>query len=462
MSESCVFALSIGSSTHLLLLRLSRLLQALLKEGQEELAKILLGCAEHSIGALHDMQAHLTCSHIDLEKISQNLVQKLIDRGLGKRARQQSEQMLVRLAKHRAILTSGQKKSADEASKENRCTANKKAAKEAASMPSTGAVVDWKDALEALTESPDAGRNVPKDESALVLSCLVNLATFALQQPPAGFSPHPVLQICGSGCLRWLQQLAVLDATSSQRLAGSLYRVTTKAAALADAAQGDNAEDVDAALQLRELSLVYLAASGKVGVTEVVAQVVKTAKFYDAKPSVRGTRRMSVFHTRLLDRLSPVLLQMETKDTRELALALSDWAAGYALSQARNFKSPTSTTPMKKGAVGGVRAGAFAQKMEELLLDLGADCEDNLTRGLLAVLSALETMLHLAAVSSSSASSSSSSSDCVSELVEQAKEGVVAVEETLKWATSAGDVALAPLLRLSKVWPNGGSTYAYT
>jgi hypothetical protein len=100
----------------------------------------------------------------------------------------------------------------------------------------------------------------------------------------------------------------VLDVAASQKLAGSLYRLISKAAARAD--DGDKPEDVDAALQMRELSLVYLAASGKVGVAEVVAQVVKTAKFYDAKPLVRGSPRMALFHTRLLERLSPVLLQL--------------------------------------------------------------------------------------------------------------------------------------------------------
>jgi hypothetical protein len=105
-----------------------------------------------------------------------------------------------------------------------------------------------------------------------------------------------------------LLHLTVLDVAASQRLAGALYRLTSKAAARAD--DGDKAEDVDAALQMRELSLVYFAASGKVGVAEVVAQVVKTAKFYDAKPAVRGSPRMALFHTQLLDRLSPVLLQL--------------------------------------------------------------------------------------------------------------------------------------------------------
>ena len=257
------------------------------------------------------MQAHLTCLPVDLEKNSQNLIQKLIERGQSKRARQQSEEMLVRLVNMISASRPGNKSdsSREETDKENFGKANKKVTKPTnSSLYKGNRLDDWKDALKVLTETPDACRNAPKDETILVVSCLSNLATFALQRPPEGCAPHPVLSMCGSGCLRWLQHLAVLDVATSQRLAGSLYRITSKAAAVAD--DGDKAHDIDAALQLRELSLVYLAASGKVGVSEVVAQAVKTAKFYDAKPSVRGTSRMALFHSRLLDRLAPVLLQL--------------------------------------------------------------------------------------------------------------------------------------------------------
>ena len=285
----------------------------MLKEGQEELAKELLGCAEHSLGALLDMQAHLTCSHTDLEKSSLNLIQQLMQRGLNTRAHQQSEDMLVRLARITAISKSGKKApagSGEASDKENACIDNTRGGKQATAKASIkgDSVADWKEALVALTEPQDACRDASKDESTLVVGCLVNLGTCALTSPPASGPRHPVLSMCGGGCLRWLLHLTVLDVAASQRLAGALYRLTSKAAARAD--DSDKAEDVDAALQMRQLSLVYLAASGKVGVAEVVAQVVKTAKFYDAKPAVRGSPRMALFHSRLLDRLSPVLLQL--------------------------------------------------------------------------------------------------------------------------------------------------------
>ena len=85
----------------------------------------------------------------------------------------------------------------------------------------------------ALTETTETSDTILKDDCALVVACLSNLSTFALQQPPPGMR-HPVLKICGAGCMRWLQQLAVLDSGYAQRLAGSLYRNTSKAAVLAD------------------------------------------------------------------------------------------------------------------------------------------------------------------------------------------------------------------------------------
>jgi hypothetical protein len=301
----------------------------LLKEGQEELANELLGCAEHSFGALLNMQAHLTCSHTDLEKSSLNLIQQLMQRGLNTRARQQSEDMLVRLARITAVSKSGKKApvgSGEASDKENACTDNTWGSKQATAKASMKghSVADWKEALVALTEPQDACRDASKDESTLVVGCLVNLGTCALASPPAGGPGHPVLSICGGGCLRWLLHLTVLDVAASQRLAGALYRLTSKAAARAD--DSDKAEDVDAALQMRQLSLVYLAASGKVGVAEVVAQVVKTAKFYDAKPVVRGSPRMALFHTQLLDRLSPVLLQLVS--TGKVACVVVDGCGG--------------------------------------------------------------------------------------------------------------------------------------
>ena len=255
--------------------------QASLKEGQEEVAKQLLCCAEKAVAALHDMQAHLTCSELDLEKMSLNLIQKLMERGMGSSARQQTQIMLVRLANFNAVSRSLNRKPATavgEASKENTCIDNKKSVKDSGSTTlKSEKIAEWKDALAALTATPDACRNSTKDEGILVVNCLVNLGTFALQQPPVGFPRHPVLQMCGSGCLRWLNHLTVLDVASSQRLAGSLYRLTSKAAAIADGMPGDASDDVDAALQLRELSLVYLAASGKVGVAEIVGQLVSFA-----------------------------------------------------------------------------------------------------------------------------------------------------------------------------------------
>ena len=59
--------------------------QTALKEGQDEAAKQLLSTAEHALGLLHEMAPHLAFMPTDLDKLSQNLIQKLIDRGLGKR-----------------------------------------------------------------------------------------------------------------------------------------------------------------------------------------------------------------------------------------------------------------------------------------------------------------------------------------------------------------------------------------
>jgi len=407
--------------------------QASLKEGQEEVAKQLLGCAEHAITCLHQMQAHLQCSATELEKISQNLIQKMKERGLGSRARQLSEAMLVRVARLISVRRVGKAvagASNAEPDKENSHKNAKGSAKSAASKTSgqeVGAIVDWKDALNALTEQPDVCKDVPKDESALVVSCFVNLATFALQQPPAGLSPHPVLRICGSGCLRWLQHLAVLDADMSQRLAGTLSKLTTKAASLADSAASDKNDDVDAALELRELSLVYLAACGRVHLAEVVAQVVKTAKFYDSKPGVRGTNRMAIFHTRLLERLSPLLLQLQLEHTtheQAPALALADWAAAYALSQARNFKAPSPTTPRKHG----VGSRVFAKRMEELLVDIGAASEDEWPCSLLAAVEVIEALLQVA----ESVCSASSAAALHAALEDRARECRAALESSLQ------------------------------
>lgn len=102
--------------------------QTALKEGQDEAAKQLLSTAEHALGLLHEMAPHLAFMPTDLDKLSQNLIQKLIDRGLGKRARAQSEAMLVRLAERLC----GKKLAAAHASvdKENACKGNTMAAKQ--------------------------------------------------------------------------------------------------------------------------------------------------------------------------------------------------------------------------------------------------------------------------------------------------------------------------------------------
>jgi hypothetical protein len=435
---------------------------------QDEIAKQLLGCAELSIGILHEMQAHLSCSAIELEKMSQNMIQKLIDRGLGKRARHQSEAMLIRLASMIAGSFSCTKEPAASHNgndKENRSNNGKKGAKQLADKNGKGEnITDWRDALAALTETKNACRNVSKDENVLVLACLVNLATCALQQPPASAPPHPVLHMCGSGCLQWLQRLLVVDTACAQRLAGSLYRLTSMAAAQADACTGgDQAGSVDAALQLRQVSLVYLAASGKVGVEEVVAQVVKTAKHYDAHACVRGTTRMQGFHTRLIDTLAPMLLQLVPKDKAcEHALALADWSAGYCLSLARSFKATASTqaalaqTPRDRGRHTCSEGLSFARKMEELFSDLDTASEDEWTSALFAGLAAVEAIVHLASsrapyAASSSASSPEPAALSLSDLRDRVKQAVVAVQGSIAWAARAGAAAFHPLHRIGMV-----------
>lgn len=309
----------------------------------------------------------------------------------------------------------------------------------------------------ALTETTETSDTILKDDCALVVACLSNLSTFALQQPPPGMR-HPVLKICGAGCMRWLQQLAVLDSGYAQRLAGSLYRNTSKAAVLADdlaaspSTCGDTDDDLQAALELRELSLVYLAMSAKVGIMEVVTQLVKTSKFYDSKPAVRGTTLMQAFHSRLLDRLAPVLLQLVNHDkVGEHALALGDWATAFALSQARNFKAPSANTPLKTCARGGARGESvtFARQMSDLLVDLGAGVQE-WTGALLGVVSVVEALILLGTALNSSSVSGASLAHARCACEERVAEAVVALQQCVEWAVQAKSAAHAPLTRIIK------------
>ena len=310
----------------------------------------------------------------------------------------------------------------------------------------------------ALTETTETNNTISKDDCALVVACLSNLATFALQQPPPGMR-HPVLKICGAGCMRWLQQLAVLDSGYAQRLAGSLYRNTSKAAVLADdlaaspSTCGDTDDDLQAALELRELSLIYLAMSAKVGIMEVVTQLVKTAKFYDSKPAVRGTTLMQAFHSRLLDRLAPVLLQLVNHDKAgEHALALGDWATAFALSQARNFKASSAYAPLKTCARGGGARGeavTFARRMSDLLVDLGAGVEE-WTGALLGVVSVVEALNLLGTALNSSSVSGASLAHARCACEERVAEAVVALQQCVEWAVQAKSAAHAPLTRIIK------------
>jgi hypothetical protein len=87
----------------------------------------------------------------------------------------------------------------------------------------------WREALEDLLQGPqESSKNTAKDECALVLGCLCNVASIA---------PKDVAldTVCGQGCLAWAKSLAAEDQDTAARLCSNMYKACTKAGGTADA-----------------------------------------------------------------------------------------------------------------------------------------------------------------------------------------------------------------------------------
>ena len=278
-----------------------------------DLAGELLKGVMRELKVLQAMQNHLTCSALDLEKISQNLILKLAERELRGEALEEAQQMLVRL------YAAGQKK------RGSKCAA-----------------AGWQEALANLAGNAEAGELAASgrnsEECALVLGCLTNLATLPVQAKTC-YAWRDARDACGPGCAAWLEVLRGQDKALAARLASSLYRAATKAAVAADTAAAAEtpqrkgsvmvSEAMGVAVQLRGMSLVYLACSGKVGLPEVLSQVVKTSRFYDSKCRAA----LPAFHDLLATCLVPHLTAAAPDET--LAAALADWACAFASSYVR-------------------------------------------------------------------------------------------------------------------------------
>lgn len=262
-------------------------------------AKLQLLAAGKGIELLHMMSKHLSCKPLDLDKICQNMTQKLIERQLFKEAHASTEGMLVRIDRFISAGVGAGKATAvrkyGSVNKEN----NAKAAAE-----------DWRGALNnILAASGDTGRKADADECAMVMGCLSNLASLA-------FPDEPLDRICGLDYLRWARTLTTVDADMSTRLCGSMYKASTRAASAADAlaksakpGSKEHAQHCASAVSIRCYSvralpsltlgragdltttpqMVYLALSGRMKLAEVVQQAVKAAKFYEKTPGAATT-----------------------------------------------------------------------------------------------------------------------------------------------------------------------------
>ena len=226
------------------------------------------------------MASHLTCKPLDLERIAQSLVSKLLERGMLDDAQSAIEAMLLSLSSsYRRPLAP------------IKCNAG-----------ASGG--DWEQALELLLCAHEAGRKqIGTDECAVIAVCLHSLASLAIarmESPTADQSQRAswlrtVLATCGPGCLRWARALLAADPDAGRKLCGNFARAAARGAAVADAlSRAENASlassvkvagtalppppPPEAGLELRRLSTVFSALHGKVLPADLVAQWIKVTR----------------------------------------------------------------------------------------------------------------------------------------------------------------------------------------
>jgi hypothetical protein len=200
---------------------------------------------------------------MDLEKIAQTLVNKLLEKGLLDEAQEAIEGMLL-------TLSSGFRKPL--------------------APIKSAASGDWEHSLELLLRAhDDTGRKQSgADECAVIATCLhsvLSLCVCRMESPAADRSHRPkwlriALAASGPGCLRWARDLLAVDPDSGRKACGNLARAVTRTAALAESREEGAAAAVAAAaletgLELRRLSIAYAALHGRSQPGDQVAQWIK-------------------------------------------------------------------------------------------------------------------------------------------------------------------------------------------
>ena len=142
---------------------------------QEEVVHAYLSAAGGGLSVLRGMTGHLNCKVLDLEKIAQSLIGRLLERGLHTDALAAAEAMVVSLWDNRR---------------------RQQSAKQA--VPVKSAPADWREALELLLRVPTdaaARKTVDRDECALVLACLHGLACAVVSAAEAAGRGAPFLDL---------------------------------------------------------------------------------------------------------------------------------------------------------------------------------------------------------------------------------------------------------------------------